>query len=398
MKKKVLILALHLGYGGVEKTVTSLANSLAKNTNYEIEIASIYNLYGKSVYNLDEKIKVNYLIDSDLPIRVSKYKNLLFKLQLINLSKLLFKDYISKAKFKELFNDSLGILMYSKRSKVIKKVLKETDADVIISTRIFLNELLSLYAKDNVLKIGWEHNHHHNDLKYATDVVRSAKNLDYLVLVSKSLQKFYRKKMLNYKCKCVYIPNAIEYIPKTKSPLTSNHLISVGRLAPEKGYLDLLKIFNDLKKKKLDWHLDIVGDGNERGKLERYIKDNNLENDVTLHGFKSSEEIEKLMKKASIYIMTSYTESFGIVLIEAMSNGLPCLAFDSAEGAKEIITSGLDGYLIKHRNFNVMEKKILDLTKDLEKRKELGKNGRRKVKEFVSDNVLEKWKKIIEKK
>ena len=45
-----------------------------------------------------------------------------------------------------------------------------------------------------------------------------------------------------------------------------------------------------------------------------------------------------------------------------------------------------------------MEKKILDLTKDLEKRKELGKNGRRKVKEFVSDNVLEKWKKIIEKK
>ena len=224
------------------------------------------------------------------------------------------------------------------------------------------------------------------------------KNLDYLVLVSKSLQKFYRKKMATYKCKCVYIPNAIEYIPKTKSPLTSNHLISVGRLAPEKGYLDLLKIFNDLKKKKLDWHLDIVGDGNERGKLERYIKDNKLENDVTLHGFKSSEEIEKLMKKASIYIMTSYTESFGIVLIEAMSNGLPCLAFDSAEGAKEIITSGLDGYLIKHRNFNVMEKKILDLTKDLEKRKELGKNGRRKVKEFVSDNVLEKWKKIIEKK
>ena len=140
MKKKVLILALHLGYGGVEKSVTSLANSLAKNTNYEIEIASIYNLYGKSVYNLDEKIKVNYLIDSDLPIRVSKYKNLLFKLQLINLSKLLFKDYISKAKFKELFNDSLGILMYSKRSKVIKKVLKETEADVIISTRIFLNE------------------------------------------------------------------------------------------------------------------------------------------------------------------------------------------------------------------------------------------------------------------
>lgn len=398
MPKKVLILALHLGYGGVEKTITSLANSLIKNTNYEVEIASIYNLYGNPVYDLNDKVKVTYLIDSDLPLKVSKYKNLLFRFHFLTLTKLLFKDYISKAKFKELFNDSLGILMYSKRSKVIKKLLKETDADVIISTRIFLNELLSLYAKDNVLKIGWEHNHHHNDLKYATDVVRSAKNLDYLVLVSKSLQKFYRKKLATYKCKCVYIPNAIENIPKTKSPLTSNHLISVGRLAPEKGYLDLLKIFNDLKKKKFTWHLDIVGDGNERTKLEKYIKDNNLTNDVTLHGFKSSTEIEHLMRKASIYVMTSYTESFGIVLLEAMSNGLPCLAFDSAEGAKEIITSGLDGYLIKHRNFKVMEKKILDLAKDLDKRKELGKNGRCKVKEYVSDKVVEKWQKIIEKK
>ena len=81
-----------------------------------------------------------------------------------------------------------------------------------------------------------------------------------------------------------------------------------------------------------------------------------------------------------------------------MSNGLPCIAFDSAEGAKEIITSGSDGYLIKHRNFKAMEKKILDLTNDLEKRKELGKNGRKKVKAYMSDNVKESWKKIIEKK
>ena len=276
--------------------------------------------------------------------------------------------------------------------------IKNTDADVIISTRVFLNELLSEYGKDNTLKIGWEHNHYHDDMKYATDVIRSAKNLDYFVLVSKGLQKFYHKKMRSFKCKCIYIPNAIENIPKTKSPLTNEHLISVGRLSPEKGYLDLLKIYLDLKNKKCKWHLDIVGDGSERSKLERFIKENNLENDVTLHGFKNSKEIEKLMHKASIYVMTSYTESFGIVLLEAMSNGLPCIAFDSAEGAKEVITSGRDGYLIKHRNFKAMEKKILDLTKDIEIRKELGKNGRRKVKGYISDNVCASWEKIIERK
>ena len=104
------------------------------------------------------------------------------------------------------------------------------------------------------------------------------------------------------------------------------------------------------------------------------------------------------MQKSSIYVMTSYTESFGIVLLEAMSNGLPCIAFDSAEGAKEVITSGRDGYLIKHRNFKAIEKKILDLTKDIETRKELGKNGRRKVKSYISDNICASWEKIIERK
>ena len=380
--KKIVILSLHLGYGGVEKAIISLANSLAKTNKYQIEIASVYKLYDEPVFKINENVKVTYLLSSKLSPNRREWKEALHNLKLISLGKESLK--------------ALKILY--KRHKNMVDYIKNSDADVIISTRVFLNELLSEYGRDDALKIGWEHNHYHNDMKYATDVIRSAKNLDYFVLVSKSLQKFYKNKMKTSKCKCIYIPNTIENIPKTRSPLTGEHLISVGRLSPEKGYLDLLKIYLDLKNKKCKWHLDIVGDGDERHKLETFIKENNLESDVTLHGFKSSDEIEKLMKKASIYIMTSYTESFGIVLLEAMSNGLPCLAFDSAEGAKEVITSGRDGYLIKHRNFKAMEKKILDLTKDIKTRTELGKNGRRKVKDYTSDKICESWEKLIEKK
>ena len=382
MKKKIAILSLHLGYGGVERAITTLANSLVKTNKYEVEIVSVYKLYEKPAFDISDDIKITYLLSSNLSPNRNEWHEALHTLKLIKLGK-----------------ESLKALkILHKRRQEIVKYIKKTDADVIISTRIFLNELLSEYGKEKTLKIGWEHNHHHNDMKYATDVIRSAKNLDYFVLVSKSLQKFYRKKMHSYNCKCVYIPNAIESIPKTKSTLTNEHLISVGRLSPEKGYLDLLKIYKDLKKKKCKWHLDIVGDGNERKKLENYIKENKLEEDVTLHGFKNSKEIDKLMQKSSIYIMTSYTESFGIVLLEAMSNGLPCLAFDSAEGAKEVITSGRDGYLIKHRNFKAMEKIILDLIKNIDARKELGKNGRKKVKEYMSDNICISWEKIMEKK
>ena len=383
--KTISILALHLGYGGIEKAITSLANSLVKTNNYNVEIVSIYQLYDEPVFKLDEKVKVRYLLDKKLNPNREEWKEALQKLEPINFA----KESLKSVK-----------ILY-KRKKEIVKYLKESNADnadIIISTRTTLNEWLGEYGQDDIIKIGWEHNHHHNNMKYATDVIRSAKQLDYLVLVSKDLYRFYNRKMLNYKCKCVYIPNSIDNIPKVMSKLNYKNLITVGRLAKEKGYLDLLKIYKDLKDMHCDWHLDIVGDGDERKSLEEYIKDNDLTTDVTLHGFKTSEEIERLMQKSSIYVMSSYTESFGIVLLEAMSNGLPCVAFDSAEGAREIITSGRDGYLIRHRNHEAMEKKLLDLMKSEEKRKELGKNGRSKVKEYSSDNIVLKWEKIIEKR
>lgn len=380
--KTVAILALHLGYGGVEKSIASLANSLVKTGKYKVEIVSIYNLYDSPCFDLNEKVEIKYLLSKKLNPNKKEWKEALRKLEPINFARESFKS----------------VKVLYKRRKELIKYLKISDADVIISTRILLNDWLGEYGPDKALKIGWEHNHHHNNMKYATDVVRSAKKLDYLVLVSKDLYRFYKRKMTSYKCKCVYIPNVLEKIPKRMSRLTYPNLITVGRLAPEKGYLDLLYIYKDLKDLHCTWHLDIVGDGEERDKLEEFIAKNNLSNDVTLHGFKSSDEIEKLMQKSSIYVMSSYTESFGIVLLEAMSNGLPCVAFDSAEGAREIITSGRDGYIIRHRNFLAMEKKLLDLMKDLEKRKELGKNGRAKVKEFIADNVVLKWEKIIEKK
>ena len=62
MRKKIVILSLHLGYGGVEKAITSLANSLAKLDKYNIEVVSIYRLYDKPVFDFDEKVKIIYYL------------------------------------------------------------------------------------------------------------------------------------------------------------------------------------------------------------------------------------------------------------------------------------------------------------------------------------------------
>ena len=375
--KKISILSLHLGYGGIEKSIVTLANVLSKH--YNVEIAVCYKLYDESVFKLNDNVKVKYLNKNIKPnhdaIRAALKSKNIFKI------------------IKELF---IGMNVLYHRRKSMINYIKDCKSEVIISTRDIFNYWLCGYGKESSLKIGWEHNHFHDNLKYANNIARSAKKLDFLVLVSSELQKYYAQRLANSNCMCIYIPNAIDIMPARIAPLDNKRIISIGRLSPEKGYLDLLRLFKKVLENNPEWTLDIIGDGVQREKLESYIKKNSLENSVKLHGFRSKEYIDKMLHESSIYLMTSHTESFGIVLIEAMSHGVPCLAYDSAEGAKEIIVSGDNGYLIKNRNMEVMAMKVDSLIKNKEERLKIGKQARNSVKKFTSEVVGEEWITLIE--
>ena len=374
--KKVSILALHLGYGGIEKCICVLANLLC--TRYQVEIASCYKLLEEPAFHLDERVKVIYLNDDIKPNREA------------------FKEAVRRKHPIDILKEgSYSLKVLHRRKKSMCDYIKSCNSDVIISTRDIFNYWTCSYARDGVIKIGWEHNHYHKSIRYATNMINSAKNLDYFVLVSSDLQKFYSEKLANNKVMCIYIPNAIDSIPKKLSSLKEKRLISVGRLSPEKGFIDLLKVYNILIQEYPDWSLDIIGDGVERNNLEDYIKKHNLDK-VTLHGFQGKEYIDDVLDKSSIYVMTSFTESFGIVLLEAMSHGVPCIAYDSAEGAREIITSGDNGFLIKNRNIDAMVLKIKNLIENEKLRKNVGKAARESINKYTSEVVGEEWFTLIE--
>ncbi len=375
--KKVSILSLHLGYGGIEKCVTTLANTLC--TRYEVEIATCYKLYQKPAFFLDKRVKVVYLNGNLKPNHEA-----------------LRKARKNKNVFALIKEGFYAMKVLRSRKRTMTRYIARSDADVIISTRDIFNYWLSGYGKDDVIKIGWEHNHFHDNYRYANNVSRSAKNLDYFVLVSSELQKFYAKELKNSNCMCVYIPNAIEKLPKQIAPLEEKRFLCVGRLSPEKGYFDLIKVFRKVHKDYPDWTLDIVGDGSERDAIEAMIQQYHLEDFIKMHGFLGKDEIDRLLHQTSIYLMTSYTESFGIVLIEAMSHGVPCVAFSSAEGAREIIHSGENGFLIKNRNMDAMVLKIEDLIRNQKERVRIGKQARESVGKFTSDVVGEEWFTLIE--
>lgn len=121
-----------------------------------------------------------------------------------------------------------------------------------------------------------------------------------------------------------------------------------------------------------------------------------LENNIILHGYQNKEYINLMLEQSSIYLMCSYEESFGLVLLEAMSFGIPCIAFDSAKGATEIINSN-NGYLIKNRNIEEMAKRTIRLYNDKELIKEKSINARKTSEKYSYYEVKKQWLDIVEK-
>lgn len=373
--KKIQFLALHLGYGGAEKAIIAEANMLAEK--YEVEIVCAYKLYAEPAFWLDERVKITYLSENIKPNK----KELQEALKSKNPIK------IAKEGIKSLY-----ILFY--RKTAIKKYILRTKADIIISTRYIYNDLLGKTRKQGVITIAQEHNHHRGNARYIKKMVRSVRQLDYFMPVSKELTEFYAKRIK--KAKCVYIPHSLDEIPTQTSMLQEPMIISVGRLSEEKGFVDLVGIYAEVEKEFPEWKLHIVGDGDTRKEIENRIEMHKLQGKVILHGFRDKSYINSLLEKASIYVMTSHTEAFGIVLIEAQSYGIPCLAFDSAKGAMEIIKHGENGYLVSDRDVKKMTVCIKKLIMDYQLRKYMGMMARENSLHYSQERVKELWFNFIE--
>lgn len=373
---KITILALHLGYGGIEKFISNIANMFAKDNN--VEIISIYKLYDKPPFYIDSNVKITYLLEDLKPNRDEFYRSI---------------KSCNIIEFLKQTNTSIRILYLKKH--IMKKTIKELKSDVVISTIPPHNKLLSKYGKKEMIKIATEHNYKDNNKRYIDSVIRSCMGMDYLVIASKKLSKKYTEKMVNKKCKVVNIPLGIDDIPTKVSKLDKKAITYIGRLSKEKGVMDLIDVFKKVYEKDNEFVLNIIGDGELKRNLTDKIKKYHLENNVILHGYKRKSEIEDILLETSIGINTSYTESFGLAIIETFSYGIPCVAFDSAEGAVEIIDDDKNGYIILERNFDEMANKIVKLVADKEKSKQFAKNAREKSLEYDSERIRLKWDRLI---
>lgn len=373
--KKITFLMLHLNYGGIEKQVTTLANELSKE--YEVEIISLYDiLSGESFYQLDDKVRIKYIFN--FGPNKDKIKDALKKFKLITLIKQLCKA------LKILYTKYFGL----------GKIIKNLNTDILISSRI---EFSKQIKRNDIITISQEHSFIDNE-KYIKKVRKSFKHIKYLIVMTKGAKEKYDEWLKNEKIKpeVVVIPNMIKENKNGKlSTLCNNQIISVGRLEDVKDFYTLILVFSVIVKKYPNYVLKIIGEGSMREKLEEQIKKCNLQKNVILTGRRTENEINNELIKSDVFVLTSKSESFSLVLCEAMNFGVPCIAFDVDVGPREIIQDGKNGFLIENRNVDLMIERLDELLYNISLRRFLGSNSYNVAKNYYLENIINKWKNIF---
>jgi len=152
-------------------------------------------------------------------------------------------------------------------------------------------------------------------------------------------------------------------------------LLSVGRLAREKGHIYLLRAFKQLKKEIGNISLKIVGGGNLHEEFLKWIKENDFENEIELSGrITPGQRLFNIYRSSDIFILPSISEGTPKVILEAMGSGLPVIATEVG-GVPTLIKHKINGYLVPRQNEKVIAEAIKLLIKDKELRDRLIETG-----------------------
>jgi glycosyltransferase involved in cell wall biosynthesis len=355
-------------HGGIEKVMATKANYFADVLKYEVYILTTEQQNNNPCYELSSKIKF-----VDLGVNYSRSKSYF---SLVNLKKVVshFRKWYSAIKSIQpnaiiVCNLAFDFYWTPFFHKKVKKI-KEFHASRFF-TEIARNKVSSLKKINFIIN----------------DFIES--KYDKLVLLNNDEKKYYRSNNL------VVIPNPIIFDTELAAPLISSKAIAAGRIAPVKGFENAIKSWKIVVDKHPDWQLDIFGQGEKEyiDELKEIIKQNNLEENVFINNAVSNLQ-EKLLE-FSLYIMTSKTECFPMILLESLQVGLPIVSFDCPYGPRNIIADNEDGFLVENQNNFQFAEKVNCLIENKSLRKKMGQNGKVNVKRFSVEDVAVKWVEVL---
>lgn len=184
------------------------------------------------------------------------------------------------------------------------------------------------------------------------------------------------------------IPNPIYTYPDHGSSCSSRQAIAVGRYTYQKGFDLLINTWALVKQRHPDWTLRIYGAG-EPDAYRALVSEKGLDGIVFCEG--ATNDVYAKYDESSIFVLSSRYEGLPLVLIEAMSAGLPCVTFTCPCGPRDCISDGEDGLLVEAGNTAKLADAICQLIEDEPRRKAMGAAARRNARRFQEENIMQKW-------
>ena len=357
MKKVCIMLGSLNGVGGTGRAVSILANHLCDRYNVKILC------YDQDIehigYEVDKRISIDSVFSK--PTRMT-----------------------------------YGIF---KMVSYMTKYLKDNDIETVIvcGTLNFVGGIIAARLSGTKV-ICCDHSNY--TCVYDAKFERESRNFasyysDYLVtLTEKDVDNY--KNGTRVRAQILAIPNIIDDklilgSEDIQYNISSNRIVSVGRLTYAKNYELLIEIAKEVLDSNPGWSWDIYGTGElEKSLLEKKDKIN-----VPQLFFRGNvDNMYDLYSKYSFLVMTSRYEGFPMVLIEAMARKLPCLAFDCQTGPSDIISNGINGFVL-HEDKNSMINAIQNMIDNKTLRRQFSDSTKISLEKFSTDITIKKWEEII---
>lgn len=384
----LFLIGVYPGFGGTEKITTVLANSFSKDGN-NVHIVSFKQANLEVLDELDPTIQLHTL---SYPVYSKDNIKLLRKIVIDNHIEFIINQWCLPFFTTLLCKKSSKGLDFCKIISVLHGVPDNSKKVIIAKDKI---KKASNFISKNIARTRL--NIYNLIIKYSIRYVY--KNSDSYVLLSPSfIDSFKAYTSIKKTNKLYAIGNPITisinedlevYKQKKKQ------ILYVGRLDNEnKRVIRIIKAWEELYLKYPDWKLVLVGDGPDRKSLEEYVNTKQIKR-VDFKGF-VKEEPTSFYKDASILMLTSDLEGFGLVIVEGMNYGVIPIVYGSYSAVYDIITNQKDGFIThtpysNKETINCLEKIINDESLRLK----MSYNAMKKSQDFLLDSILDKWYKIF---
>ena len=360
MEKRVLIFMPLIEGGGVEKNLFLVSNFLIKKFK-KITLITISKKYKKK---FDKSIKFVSLSRDIWSKFGKKFQYLLALILLI----------------KEILNNK-NLIVFSFQANIY----------CIVICKLFGVKVIS---RSNTAPIGWSKNW------FKRNIFRIILNLADKVIVNSLQFKKDLKKEFNLEAVCIYNPlNVKEIKAKSKKkslPIFKSKnklkILNIGRFTEQKDQITFLKSLNDLKK-NFRYEAVVIGKGVLETDLKKYIKKNNLINNVKILNFVDNPY--NLLKQTDIFVLTSRYEGLPNVLLEALVLNKFVISSDCPTGPKEILLNGKGGLLFKAGNHKQLTNKIIYYSKNKNKCNKLLKVAIKNLDRFDYQKNLIKYYNLV---